>query len=110
MFDTVGTPATIADAVVSARKGGTVVVTGLDRTDSTAAIRMFPFVMREKRLIGSVYGSGDPAKDIVRLAAWYQEGKLKLRELVSRTYELNEINDAFAALERADGARGVICW
>jgi len=110
VFDTVGTPATVADAVASARKGGTIVVTGLARTDGVAPIRMFPFVMQEKRLIGSVYGSGDPTKDIVRLVALYQEGRLKLRELVSRTYSLGEINEAFAALERADGARGVICW
>ena len=110
VFDTVGTPATVADAVASARKGGTVVVTGLARTDGVAPIRMFPFVMQEKRLIGSVYGSGEPAGDIVRLVALYQEGKLKLRELVSRRYSLSEINEAFEALERADGARGVICW
>lgn len=71
---------------------------------------MFPFVMQEKRLIGSVYGSGQPTRDIPRLVALYQEGKLKLRELVSRTYSLGEINEAFAALARADGARGVIRW
>ena len=37
-------------------------------------------------------------------------GKLKLRELVSRTYALGDVNDALAALARADGARGVIRW
>jgi Zn-dependent alcohol dehydrogenase len=69
---------------------------------------MFPFVMQEKRLIGSVYGSGHPARDIARLAALYQEGKLKLKELVSRTYPLDGVNDALAALAASDGARGVI--
>jgi S-(hydroxymethyl)glutathione dehydrogenase / alcohol dehydrogenase len=110
VFDTVGTAATVADAVASARKGGTIVVTGLARVDALAPIRMFPFVMQEKRLIGSVYGSGEPTRDITRLAGLYQEGKLKLRELVSRTYSLGEINEALAALERADGGRGVIRW
>ena len=71
---------------------------------------MFPFVMQEKRLIGSVYGSGEPSRDIPRLAGLYREGKLKLRELVTRMYSLHEINDALAALARADGARGVIRW
>jgi Zn-dependent alcohol dehydrogenase len=66
--------------------------------------------MQEKRLIGSVYGSGRPAEDIPRLLARYQEGKLKLRELVSRTYSLRDINEALAALARGDGARGVILW
>jgi S-(hydroxymethyl)glutathione dehydrogenase/alcohol dehydrogenase len=110
VFDTVGTPATVADAVASARKGGTIVVTGLARIDGVASLPMFPFVMQEKRLVGSVYGSGQPARDILALVALYQQGKLKLRELVSRTYALGEINEALAALARADGARGVILW
>jgi len=110
VFDTVGSPSTIVDAVASARKGGTIVVTGLSRMDGVAPLPAFPFVMQEKRLLGSVYGSGNPAKDIPKLAELYQAGKLKLRELVTRTYPLSGINDAFAALERADGARGVIVW
>jgi Zn-dependent alcohol dehydrogenase len=85
-------------------------VTGLARIDGVASLAMFPFVMQEKRLIGSVYGSGQPSQDIPKLAGLYQDGKLKLRELVTRSYALREINDALAALERADGARGVISW
>jgi S-(hydroxymethyl)glutathione dehydrogenase / alcohol dehydrogenase len=110
VFDTVGSPSTVADAVAAARKGGTIVVTGLARIDGVASIATFPFVMQEKRLIGSVYGSGRPSHDIPKLAELYREGKLKLRELVTRTYPLGEINEAFAALARADGARGVISW
>ena len=110
VFDAVGSPATLAAAIASARKGGTVVLTGLSRVDGQGTIPMFPFVMQEKRLIGSVYGSGNPARDIPRLAALYEEGKLKLRELVSRTYTLAGINDAMDALAAADGARGIIKW
>jgi S-(hydroxymethyl)glutathione dehydrogenase/alcohol dehydrogenase len=110
VFDTVGTPDTIADALACARKGGSVVLTGLARMDSHASLATFPFVMQEKRLIGSVYGSGDPVQDIVRLVGWYQEGRLKLRELVSRTYVLGAINDALSALASSEGARGIIRW
>ena len=110
VFDTVGSPSTVADAVAAARKGGTIVVTGLARIDGVASLSTFPFVMQEKRLIGSVYGSGRPSHDIPKLAELYREGKLKLRELVTRTYPLREINEALAALGRADGARGVISW
>jgi S-(hydroxymethyl)glutathione dehydrogenase / alcohol dehydrogenase len=110
VFDTVGTPETVAEAVAAARKGGTIVVTGLARIDGVAAVPMFPFVMQEKRLIGSVYGSGQPARDIPALVASHQQGKLKLRELIGRTYALDAINEALAALARADGARGVIQW
>jgi Zn-dependent alcohol dehydrogenase len=108
VFDTVGTPQTLADALAAARRGGTVVVTGLSRVDAVGAVQMFPFVMQEKRLIGSAYGSGRPPDDIRRLVDWFQEGRLKLRELVSRTYPLEQVNDALAALADSAGARGVI--
>jgi S-(hydroxymethyl)glutathione dehydrogenase/alcohol dehydrogenase len=110
VFDTVGSPATLTTALACARKGGTIVLTGLWRVDSQGAIAMFPFVMQEKRLIGSVYGSGQPARDIPRLLELYQDGRLKLRELVARTYALDQVNDALAALASSDGARGVIRW
>lgn len=108
VFDTVGTPATLTDAVLSTRKGGTIVLTGLSRLDSQGALRLYPFVMQEKRLIGSVYGSGDPVADIARLVDLSQAGRIKLGELVTRTYQLEQINDALAALGRGDGGRGVV--
>jgi len=110
VFDTVGTPATISQALEFVRKGGTVVLTGLSRTDSLASIPAFPFVMQEKRLIGSLYGSGRPLLDIPYLVTRYQAGELKLRELVSRTYHLDGVNDALAALAAGEGARGIIRW
>ena len=108
VFDAVGSPATVASAIAAARKGGTIVLTGLSRVDSQGSIAMFPFVMQEKRLIGSVYGSGNPARDLPHLVSLYQQGTLKLNELVSRTYTLDAVNDALAALAASDGARGVI--
>jgi Zn-dependent alcohol dehydrogenase len=94
--------------VAAARKGGTVVLTGLSRVDAVGSVQMFPFVMQEKRLVGSAYGSGRPPEDIRRLVEWFQEGRLKLRELVSRTYSLDQVNDALSALAASEGARGVI--
>ena len=110
VFDSVGSPATLTTALNCARKGGAVVLTGLSRADSQGSIAMFPFVMQEKRLLGSVYGSGQPARDIPRLVSLFQEGKLKLHELVSRRYQLEGVNDALDALAASDGARGVIQW
>ena len=110
VFDTVGSPATLATAIASVRKGGGVVLTGLSRVDNQGSIPMFPFVMQEKRLMGSVYGSGNPAHDIPHLVSLYQDGRLKLNELVSRRYSLDRVNDALEALAASDGARGVIQW
>lgn len=110
VFDTVGAPATLAQALQFARKGGTVVVTGLARLDALASFPLFPFVMQEKRLVGSLYGSGRPSRDVARLVELYREGKLKLTELATRTYDLTDINDALAALAGGEGARGIIKW
>ncbi len=110
VFDTVGTPATLTDALACARKGGTVVLTGLSRVDAQASFPLFPFVMQEKRLVGSVYGSGQPLRDIPRLVELYQQGRLKLRELAARTYSLDQVNDALEALASSQGARGIISW
>jgi S-(hydroxymethyl)glutathione dehydrogenase/alcohol dehydrogenase len=108
VFDTVGTPQTLADALASTRKGGTVVLTGLSRIDAIGTVQLFPFVMQEKRLVGSAYGSGRPPEDIRCVIDWFQQGRLKLHELVSRTYSLDQVNDALAALAAGEGARGVI--
>jgi S-(hydroxymethyl)glutathione dehydrogenase / alcohol dehydrogenase len=110
VFDTVGSSSTIPDAVAATRKGGSTIVTGLGRIDERTALPMFPFVMQDKRLIGSVYGSGNPAHDIARLVALYRDGRLKLRELATRRYRLEAIDAALAALGRGDGARGIVVW
>jgi S-(hydroxymethyl)glutathione dehydrogenase/alcohol dehydrogenase len=110
VFDTVGAPATLAQALTLARKGGTIVVTGLSRTDALASIPLFPFVMQEKRLIGSLYGSGQPSRDVPRLVELYREGRLKLTELATRSYRLEGVNDALEALSSGEGARGIIRW
>ncbi|HVG33460.1 MAG TPA: Zn-dependent alcohol dehydrogenase [Pyrinomonadaceae bacterium] len=110
VFDTVGAPATLTQALKFARKGGTIVVTGLSRTDTLAQIPLFPFVMQEKHLIGSVYGSGQASRDVPRLLALYQEGKLKLTELATRSYRLEAVNDALDALAIGEGARGILKW
>ena len=108
VFDTVGTPDTLSEAVAAARKGGTIVLTGLSRIDSKGSVQMFPFVMQEKRLIGSVYGSGDPLQDVPWLVSLHRKGQLKLGELAARTYPLEQVNEALAALAAGTGGRGIL--
>jgi S-(hydroxymethyl)glutathione dehydrogenase / alcohol dehydrogenase len=108
VFDTVGTADTLSDALASARKGGVVVITGLSRVDGCGSIAMFPFVMQEKTLIGSAYGSGQPLRDITRLASLHAAGKLKLSEIATRTYSLPQINEALGALAAGEPGRGII--
>ena len=60
-------------------------------------------------MIGSVYGSGNPLQDIAQLVDLHRQGRLKLDEVATRSYRLEQINDALAALGRGDGGRGVVC-
>ena len=58
--------------------------------------------------MGSLYGSARPRIDILRLIDLYRAGKLKLDELLTRSYPIEQINDAYAALERGEVARSVV--
>ena len=62
----------------------------------------------EKMAMTSTYGSARPRDDMPRLLALYRAGVLKLDELISRTYQLEEINEAFEDLLNGEVARGVI--
>ena len=61
-------------------------------------------------VIGSLYGSGHPLVDIPRLVDLYRNGKLKLRELVTHSYHLDEVNEALNTLAAGTDARGIIEW
>ena len=62
----------------------------------------------EKVIKGSVYGSTRPHVDIPRLIDLYMKQKLKLDELVTRTYPLDAVNEALGALDRGEVARSVV--
>jgi S-(hydroxymethyl)glutathione dehydrogenase/alcohol dehydrogenase len=64
----------------------------------------------ERRLIGSIYGSVRPAVDFPKLADLAFEGRLQLEELVTQRYRIDQVNQAFAALEAGDLARGLIVF
>ncbi len=67
-------------------------------------------IMMEKTIIASMYGSARPQIDFPRLIALYKAGKLKLDELVTRTYPLEQVNDAFDALSKGEVARSTLSF
>lgn len=91
------------------RKGGTVVITGLaDPTKNTIELPGALLTLFEKRIQGSLFGSGDPYKDIPRLVNMYQSGQLKLDELITNTYTLDDVNKGYEDLLNGVNVRGVI--
>jgi len=102
-------PEHVAQAFAAIRKAGTVVVTGLGNAmDVGVPISLFELTLFQKRLQGSLFGASSPSRDILKMLQLYTDGKLKLDELVTRTYTLDEINDGYADMHEGKNLRGVI--
>ena len=67
-------------------------------------------LMQEKTVIGSMYGTARPQIEFPRLLALYKAGKLRLDELITRTYPLDEADAAFEALGKGEVARSVLAF
>ena len=109
-FDTAGAPGVVAQAYDAVRRGGTVVSVGLPPEGVTADLPAADLPREEKVVTGSFYGSCRPQVDMPLVIDLYLEGRLDLDALVSRTYTLDEINEAFAAMNAGEVARGVIVF
>lgn len=109
-FEAIGIPAVQEEAYNAVRPGGTVVLVGLAPADSFTRFPGAFFTRQEKRVIGSYYGSANPRRDFDRFLELYLAGKLKLEELITREYQLDEINAAYEALLEGEIARGVIVF
>jgi S-(hydroxymethyl)glutathione dehydrogenase/alcohol dehydrogenase len=107
-FEVIGLAATIAQTYQCVRKGGTAVVIGVPKMTEILQLPAALIWMEEKALVGSTYGSGQPKQDIPRLIKLYQRGRLKLDELVTATYKIEDARRAFEDLEKGVNARGVI--
>lgn len=91
------------------RKGGTVVLTGLGNVGETLnGINMFDLAMMQKRIQGNVYGGWSPRVAVPMLLDMYRNKKLKLDELITRTYKIDEINEAYDDMRNGKNIRGVI--
>jgi S-(hydroxymethyl)glutathione dehydrogenase / alcohol dehydrogenase len=95
-------------AVQLIRPGGTATLVGMPQQGATAALDVYRFVEDGKRVQGSNYGSSVPAKAFPMLAELHLSGRLPIDRLISETIRLDNVNDAFEAMRRGDGARRVV--
>ena len=104
----------VTEEIVSAafdavRKRGTVVLTGLAGPEKkTVNISGFMLSLFEKRLQGALFGSSNPFDDIPRILDLYRAGKLKLSELVTTRYTLDQVNQGYEDMMAGKNIRGVI--
>jgi NDMA-dependent alcohol dehydrogenase len=109
-FDAVGSPATVRQAYDVLAKLGKLIVLGISPAGAEVSLPLGAMVFEERQILGSFYGSGRPREDNPALARLYREGKLKLDELLSRRYPLEQINEAYGALDRGEVARSVVVF
>ncbi len=92
-----------------AGKGSTVVVTAISpMTSTTASINLFELAMWQKEVKGTIFGSLNPRADIPALLDMYRSGTLKLDELITKRYPLDQINEGYRAMRDGENIRGVI--
>jgi S-(hydroxymethyl)glutathione dehydrogenase/alcohol dehydrogenase len=107
-LECVGNPATIRATYDTVRRGGTAVVVGVGRLDQKIEFSAFELFYAEKTLRGSMYGSANVRVDFPRLLRLWKNGKLDLEGMISRRIQIDEINDAFRAMQAGEVIRSVI--
>jgi NDMA-dependent alcohol dehydrogenase len=101
----------MAEAMTLTGKGSTCVVAGVAPIlQNEASINLMQLAMFNKEIKGTIFGSGSPRFDIPNLLALYVAGKLKLDELVTRTYTLEDINTGYDDMREGRNIRGVIVF
>jgi S-(hydroxymethyl)glutathione dehydrogenase/alcohol dehydrogenase len=107
-FEVIGLPETITQAYAMARRGGTACIVGMARADATVTLSAFDIFYSEKTIIGSKYGSAQVRRDFPRFVELIETGRLDTSSMVSRTIKLDDVNDAFRAMEAGEVIRSVI--
>jgi len=107
-FDAIGNIKILEQGLEAIRKAGTLVCVGMPNYQAQFAFTVFPFILAEKRIISSIYGSCDPWVDFPKLLNLYLAGKIKLDELITREYPIEQVNEAFHALEAGEVARSIV--
>jgi NDMA-dependent alcohol dehydrogenase len=71
-------------------------------------LNLFEFSMQRKELVGCIFGNANPRYDIPRLLNLYMDGKLKLDEMITTEYTLDDINQGYQDMRDGKNIRGLI--
>lgn len=110
VFEAIGIPAVQEQCLDAVRPGGTVVLVGVSPMGSGTNLPGAIITRQEKTVTGSYYGTANTARDFPVYADLYLKGRLDLDRLISKTYRLEQINEAYADMLGGEIARGVIVF
>lgn len=91
-------------------KGGETIIVGMPPSGVTTTFDPSWIAADSQRIVGSKMGSAQVPVDIPQLVGLYRGGRLKLDELVTKRYPLEEINEAVAAVKRGEALRNVVVF
>ncbi len=92
-------------------KGGRMVITAVSPMfDTNVTMNLFELTIYQKEVRGALFGGGSPRADIPKLLGLYQAGQLKLDELITKTYTLEQINEGYQDMRDGKNIRGMIVY
>jgi S-(hydroxymethyl)glutathione dehydrogenase/alcohol dehydrogenase len=110
-FEVIGLKQTIEQTLMMTRRGGEAVLVGVPRMEVMLELpAFFGVVLMAKTIKGCWYGSSNVQEDVPKLLQLYKDGQLKLDELISRRIGVDDVNEAFRAMEAGEVARSVISY
>jgi S-(hydroxymethyl)glutathione dehydrogenase/alcohol dehydrogenase len=109
-FEAVGIAPTVKTMDQLTRRGGTATVVGVGSLTNTFDFNAFAFSMTGKTYKGCYYGSAYPKVDFPTLLSFYKNGSLDLDNMISKTYKIEEIEQAFDDMQGGSNARGIIVF
>jgi len=99
----------IASVMAIVAKGGRCVVTAVADIKATdVTLSLFELTLMQKELVGGIFGGANARRDIPRLLRLYKEGKLKLDELITTEYKLEDVNQGYQDMRDGKNLRGLI--
>ena len=99
----------IGPALDMVTKRGKVVVTAVGHpADMQMSGNLFMLTMMEKQIRGALYGSSNAQHDIPRMLELYNTGQLKLDELITTEYALEDVNQGYEDMRNGVNIRGLI--
>ncbi len=99
----------VAQLMSMIKKAGRAVVTSVSpMLADDVKLNLFEMAMQRKELVGCIFGNANPHVDIPRLLALYKAGKLKLDEMITTEYTLEDINQGYQDMRDGKNFRGLI--
>jgi S-(hydroxymethyl)glutathione dehydrogenase/alcohol dehydrogenase len=110
VFVAAGSATAIEQGAGLLRRGGTLVVVGMTAEGVKVRLEALDIADRALRILGSKMGAVRLQVDVPMLAEWYLQGRLKLDELISGRYPLEQINEAITSARSGAALRNVIVF